>query len=216
MSIQEALSQLSILVHHNSEKILWIDLNAFKKFGFGAIIFHTTPSEAIPEERWLSANTIQPILLLSRLLAPAEKNYWPTKLKIAGFVWVMKKIRHIIESSKSNVIIQTDHSAIIDILQQLTIISTISTMKFNPRRVRVSQFLRQFKLNVRHKPGKKHIISDALSRLASANTCQSDSQYSELDALFIYNPTLVEIHPALVSQILAGYKADPWWARLQQ
>lgn len=40
-------------------------------------------------------------------------------------------------------------------------------------------------------------------------------QYSELDTLFTYNTTLVEMHPALVSRILAGYKVDPWWAWLQ-
>lgn len=92
-------------MHQNPKKILWIALNAFKKFGFGVIVFHTASGKAIPEERWLSANIIQPILFFSKLLASAEKNYWPTELEIASFVWVMKKVRHIIESFKSNVII---------------------------------------------------------------------------------------------------------------
>ncbi len=55
-----------------------------------------------------------------------------------------------------------------------------------------------------------------MSRFASTNTCHKDPQHSELDALFVYNATLVEIHPVLASRILTGYKADPWWARLQQ
>ena len=97
--------------------------------------FYTTFDKAIFERRWPSANTIQPILFFSRLLAPLEKNYWPTELKIAGFVWVMKKIRHIIELSKSNVIVQTDHLTIIDILQQLLFTSTTSTMRLNLRLV---------------------------------------------------------------------------------
>ncbi len=215
-SIQEALSRPSTLVHHNPDKVLWIDLDASKKFGFGAIVFHTISNEAIPEGRWPSATNIHPILFLSRLLTPAERNYWPTELEIAGFVWVVKKVRHIIESSKSSVIIQTDHSAILDILQQSSITSTTSTMRLNLRLVRASQFLQQFKLEVRHKPGKEHIIPDALSRLASSNTGHADPQHSELDALFAYNTTLVELHPTLISRILAGYEADPWWARLQQ
>ncbi len=214
LSIQEALIRPSTLVHHNPEKILWIDLDASKEFGFGAMVFHTTSGETIPEGRWPSANIIQPILFLSKLLAPTEKNYWPTELEIAGFLWVVKKVRHIIESSKSSVIIQTDHSAIIDILQQSSITSTSSTMRLNLRLVRASQFLQQFKLDIRHKPGKEHIIPDALSHLASTNTCHPDPQYSELDALFTYNATLVVIHLVLVSRILAGYGADPWWARL--
>ena len=116
LSIQEALSQPTTLVHHDPEKTFWIDLDAFKEFGFGAIVFHTASNEIVPEGRWPSASTIQPVFFLSRLLTPAEKNYWPTELEIAGFVWVVKKVRHLIELSKFGVIIQTDHSAIIDIL----------------------------------------------------------------------------------------------------
>lgn len=119
-------------------------------------------------------------------------------------MWVVKKVRHIIESSKLKVIIQTDHSAIINIFQQLLITSTTSTMRLNLRLVRASQFLQQFRLDVCHKPGKEHIVPDALSRLASANK-YPDPQHSEPDTLFTYNITLVEMHPALVSQILAGY-----------
>ena len=146
--IQDALSQPSTLVHHDPRKILWIDLNALKEFGFGAIVFHTAANEALPKGRWPSTTLVQPILFLSRLLTSAKRNYWPIELEIAGFVWVVKKVRHIIESCKSSVIIQMDHSAIIDILQQFSITSTTSTMKFNLRLVRASQFLQQFKLDV--------------------------------------------------------------------
>ena len=112
---------------------------------------------------------MEPILFLSRLLTSAEKNYWPTELKIAGFVWVLKKVRHMVESSEQPVGIQTDYSAILDIMRQNSIVSTTSTMRMNVRLIRASQFLRQFRLDVCHKPGKDHIVPDALSRLASLN-----------------------------------------------
>ncbi len=115
-------------------------MDAFKEFGFRAVVFHTTSGKAIPEGRWPFANTIQPILFLSRLLTLAEKNYWSTELETAGFIWVVKKVRYIIKSSKSNVIIQTDNSAIIEILQQLLIISTTLTIRLNLRLVQASQF----------------------------------------------------------------------------
>ena len=54
-----------------------------------------------------------------------------------------------------------------------------------------------------------------MSQLASANIQHPDPQHSELDALSNYNTILVEIYPTLVSQILASYKSDPWWAQLQ-
>lgn len=83
-------------------------------------------------------------------------------------------------------------------------------MRMNVRLVRASQFLQQFRLVVRHKPGKEHIIPDALSRLASANRAGHDEIYSELDALFTYHATLVEISPDLIKRILDGYLADDW------
>lgn len=89
-------------------------------------------------------------------------------------------------------------------------------MRLNLRLVRALQFLQQFKLDVRHKPGKEHIIPDVLSRLASTNVGQTNPSYSELDVLFVYNTTLVEIYPDLLSKILAGYNADAWWSWLQR
>lgn len=106
-----------MLVHYNLEKTLWIYLDTSKEFGFGVIVFYIAPNKVVSEGHWLLASTIQPVLFLSGLLTLAEKNYWPTELEIAGFVWVVKKVRHLIELSKSGVIIQTDHSSIIDILQ---------------------------------------------------------------------------------------------------
>lgn len=89
-------------------------------------------------------------------------------------------------------------------------------MRLNLQLVRASQFLQQFKLDVRYKPGKKYIILDALSQLANANIGQADPFYLELNALFIYNTTLVKICPELISSILAGYKANNYWLRLQR
>lgn len=89
-------------------------------------------------------------------------------------------------------------------------------MRLNLRLVRTSQFLQQFKLNVRYKPSKKYIIPDKLNWLASSNIGTIEPSYLELDALSVYNTTLIEIHPNLVSRILAGYNLDLWWARLYQ
>ena len=153
---------------------------------------------------------MQPILFLSRLLTTAEKNYWPTKLEIAGFVWVIKKLRHLVESFRASVIIQTDHSAILDIMQQSSITSMSSTMRMNVCLIRAFQFLRQFRLVVHYKPGKEHIIPDALSRLASANCARHNKAYFELDTLFTYNVTLMEISPDLIKRILDGYLTNNW------
>lgn len=57
--------------------------------------FHTT-EDILHEAKWSSSTFIQYILFLSRLLTIAKKNYWSTELKIADFVWVIKKLRHLV------------------------------------------------------------------------------------------------------------------------
>ena len=67
-----------------------------------------------------------------------------------------------------------------------------------------------------HKPKKEHIIPDALSKLASANSSGHDAEYAKLDALFVYHTTLVQINPDLVKCILDGYASDGWWSRVRK
>ncbi len=69
---------------------------------------------------------------------------------------------------------------------------------------------------MRHKPGKEHIIPDALSRLANANRASHDDLYSELDTLFMYHTILVEISPNLATRILDGYLSDNWWVKVRR
>lgn len=82
--------------------------------------------------------------------------------------------------------------------------------------VRASWFLYQFCLVVRHKLGKKHIIPDALSKITSTNNTVYDNEYSELNSLFAYYTTLVEINLDLVKHILNGYTADNWWTKVHK
>ena len=214
--LQKALSKSCILIHFDHIKILWIDLDSSKEFGFGVVIFHV--KDGTPTDKWPPRTAMQPIMFLSRLLTAAEQNYWPTELEIAGFVWAIKKVRHLIESSQHATVIQTDHSAILDITKQSSIVSTSSTMRMNVRLVRASQFLRQFRLDVRHKPGKEHIVPDALSRLASMNHGKecSDPGYSELDALYGTSCSLVAMSPEFRKRLVEGYTTDRWYARLLQ
>ena len=144
-------------------------------------------------------------MFLSRLLTDIEKNYWPTELEVAGLVWAVRKIRHLIKSSKSKVVVYTDHSATVDICKQATL-TTTSTVRLNLRLVRASQYLQRFDLDVRHKPGKSNVIPDALSRLPSTNQHTAlPPEHAELDALYAYTTTLVEIDQTFKVRIVKGY-----------
>lgn len=88
------------ILHHFDEKLqLYVDLDASKEFGFGAHIYHAPEWE--PRQESPNQKSMKPILFLSRLLTDTETRYWPTELEIAGLVWVVKKIRHIIEATSS-------------------------------------------------------------------------------------------------------------------
>lgn len=46
-SIQEVVSHPFILIYHDPNKILWVNLNISKKFEFGVVVFHTTTIEKL-------------------------------------------------------------------------------------------------------------------------------------------------------------------------
>ena len=67
--------------------------------------------------------------------------------------------------NRFKMVIYIDHSVIVSIVKQTKLI-TSNINKFNFRFVRVSIYFFQFELNVKHKPGKLHMIPDVLFRLS--------------------------------------------------
>ena len=221
--LQKALSKLSFLVHFDEKQTLYVDLDASRS-GLGAIIYHVAGVLKIGET-YPRRLQIRPILFLSRLLKDAETRYWPIELEIAGVVWVLRKIRHLVESAPRT-IVYTDYGSALGIAKQ-TSLSTSSTAKLNLRLIRASEYIQQFRdLEFRHKPGKKHIVPDALSRLPNtaaaatavteASSCQHPAD-GELEVLYGYAYTatcLVELSPELRQQLLDGYRKDSAWSKV--
>ncbi len=80
-----------------------------------------------------------------------------------------------------------------------------STTKLNLRLVRASEYIQRFRhLEFRHKPGKQHIVPNALSRLKSNNNGDIDAE-GELNTLYAYYVSLIEISDDLRTQIVEGY-----------
>lgn len=89
-------------------------------------------------------------------------------------------------------------------------------MKINVCLIKAFQFLYQFCLVISHKFGKKHIIPDIQSRLASANFIGYNQINSKPDALFTYHTILVEISLDLIKHIFDIYLADNWWVKIRK
>ena len=153
-------------------------------------------------------------MFLSRLLISAKMNYWSIELKMTTLIWVVKKVRHLIKFSEFSIVIQIDHSVTVEICKQKLITATSSSIRSNIRFVRVFQYLSQFSLNVRHKSRKDNIISDALFRLSNTDVVSFEKEnYSEFDALYVYNTTLIKISKNFSDRIVQKYINDSRWRK---
>ena len=153
-------------------------------------------------------------MFLSRLLISAKMNYWSIELKMTTLIWVVKKVRHLIKFSEFSIVIQIDHSVTVEICKQKLITATSSSIRSNIRFVRVFQYLSQFSLNVRHKSRKDNIISDALFRLSNTDVVSFEKEnYSEFDALYVYNTTLIKISKNFSDRIVQKYINDLKWKK---
>jgi hypothetical protein len=101
--LQKNFIKITLLIHFDKIKWFWIDLDEFKEFDFEIIVFHVR--KEFFKKIWSTKDDIQLIMFLNRLLTIAERNYWSTELETTNLIWVIKKIRHLIQSSKKSMII---------------------------------------------------------------------------------------------------------------
>lgn len=145
-----------------------------------------------------------------------ESKYWPIELEVAGLVWIIKKIRYIVESA-TKVIIYTDYIITLDIVKQSSLISSLIN-RINLRLIRVSEFFSRFSLEVIYTLGKENLVADALLRLASDNQGSLLREDGELDILYVdiynYTVTLVELSPNFRSRLITGYLQDKGWINI--
>ena len=211
-ALQKALSRPCFLHHFDDSKALFIDLDASKEGGFGAMIYQVSGEL---QGYYPTRTQIRPVLFLSRILKDTETRYWPTELELAGIVWVLMKIRHMAETAPKT-IVYTDHGAALGLAKQTTL-TTSSTDKMNLRLVRASDYVQRFRdLEFRHKPGVSHIVPDALSRLPRIDSKRDDSE-GVLDTLWThaYNTTvLVEMSDEFRTRMLEGYRKDSAWKKV--
>ena len=224
-TIQQEFASPKFLYHFNKAKQLYVDVDASKERGIGAAVYHIHGEDThVDLSKPPGPTKVQPVLFLSRRLTPAETRYWPTELEIAGVVWVIRKIRHMIEAcpAEKPCVIYTDHSAAADIAKQSSLTTSTSTDRINLRHVRASQYIQQFRLQIFHRPGKSNAIADALSRLPArednrtANPTEAPGP-GELDTLleeevYAWNVSLMELSPEFREDIIREYDKDARWS----
>ena len=115
----------------------------------------------------------------------------------------------------------TDHSAALAIAKQ-TSLTTSSTNKLNLRLVKASQYLSQFQLDIRYRPGKQHVVPNALSRLPNHDHKQRTEDlldepcafHAAEDEAHVFAASHAEMSTEFKEAILAGYEKDKHFSRI--
>ena len=258
--IQSHLSDPQRLIHHDSSRPSYLDVDASFERGFGACFYHviddpeplmedfkqatsTLPPEQaehqLTTQKWLKRALyfpiakVQPICFLSKRLTDAETRYGPTELEMAGLVWAVRKLRHMIEAAKKTYVF-TDHSAVTALARQIHLGNSVSTDRLNLRLASASAYLAQYELDVRYRPGPTHFVPDALSRLPStsstfelpsastlddidglhANITNAQECDTDEDEFFCFSTTLVQLSDDFKQRIAQEYPKDSFWSKV--
>lgn len=197
--LQKLFTRPGTLRHYDPCLRLYIDIDTSKERGFSAFTYHSVNDPPSPK-------TKQPILFLSKILSPAETRYWPTELEVAGLVWTVKKLRHMIEALHLTTVIYTDHAVTINLVLK-TSVETSSVVRLNTRHIRAAEFLSRFDILVRHIAEKDNTVPDALFRLPTSRDKQNVKD-DVLDVVEAYPVALIQIDSEFQSKIKMGYTTD--------
>jgi len=220
--LQSLLFKFSYLIHFDLIKHLYINLNVSKSFDFDIMIYHIKKEvhtnikkdNSSIAKTFLLKSFIQSIMFLSRLLKSAKTHYWLTELKLISMIWIVQKVRHLIELLNLFTIIHTDHEANVRIVKQISL-SMMLTEKQNLCLMHASEYLQHFNLNIHHKSEKQHIVSDTLLQLASTMLPETGMKENELDTLFVVNTLFVETYIKMSEEfqkcLIQGYDEDSAW-----
>ena len=84
---------------------------------------------------------------------------------MAGIVWLVKKIRHLIEASANTAIVYTDCAAAVGLVLQISL-NTSSAVKLSLR-LGYQSYLQQFQMENQHKLGRTNFVPSSVARPAS-------------------------------------------------
>ena len=231
--LQLAFSSFTFLTHFDQTRILFINVNVFKKYDFGIMIYHVKNKSKYRDnsKQLMTRTNIKLILFLSKCLTNVEDRYWFIELKIADLIWIIRHVRHMIKIFLHFVVVYIDYSATTFIVQQIKLF-IFFVNKLNLRLIRASIYLFQFTLDIRHKSNVHHIVSNALFKLSidekksSSNLVLNDvyslklvvSQYVDEHNLLYSKHVVNGIHVQMSSNfknvIVKNYQKNKAWRQI--
>ena len=192
------------------------------------MIYHDRSNMKYSSNEYSKKANIQFILFLNRLLIDFEKRYWSIELKMTELVWIVKRIRHMIESVTKTTVIFIDHVANFSIVKQTTLNSE-NIDKLNFRFVRISTYFSQFNIDVRYKTERINIVSNALFRLSAINffknvehmnTLDIDSYHCFMQDIFIsahaFQESLIFMTSNFRIKLIENYSENKIWSKIMK
>lgn len=166
---------------------------------------------------------VDSILFLNKMLFDVKIRYWLIELEMTELMWTIRRIFYMIKSSILLTIIYTDNE-VNTLIVATTKLSTININKLNMKFIRVSIYLSQFRLDIRHRSRKFNIVSNAISRLSiKSDRSLNDSLNlnfehfdialidSENDQIYAYSKILIEMFKKFRTRIIDEYfKKENW------
>ena len=203
--LQSLLIKLFYLVHSNFAKKLFVNLDFNKKFELVDMIYHVKNSANWNDKEYSSRKSIELILFLSRFLIDVEIKYWSIELKLIDIVWVLKKIRHLIDSfEQRSTVIFTNHDATLRLTKQTNLI-IVFIDKLNLRLIKAFDYIQRFEIELRHKSDKQHIVSDAFSRLVNINI---DTAFEKNELNVLFTIVFVKMKESFRQKLVVDYNID--------
>ena len=215
--LQKDFSKFSWLTHFNILRQLYADIDVSKN-GFDVMIYHVKSDSEI--DKISNKRQIELILFFSKFFTETESRYWSTELKMTTLVWTVRRIAHMIRSSKHFIIIYTNHETNFMIVAE-TKLSTININKLNMKFIKAFIYCFQFRIKMRHKFKKFNVVSNALSKLSiklnnkSINSLNIDAKNSKTDQIYIYIITFVEISLEFKKKLIDKYVKNSAWKKLK-
>lgn len=211
MCVAKSSFSTFFLIHFDQTKQLYVDLNISKENDIDAIIDHVNLRYA-KFKNYSPRIKVQFILFLNKFLNSVKSRCWSTKLKFADLVWILSKIRHLIEFFKHSTIVYIDHDVSYEIVIQ-TSLSIFFLDKLNLRLMCASKYIRRFFLIIRHKSEKLHVVFDALLRLfiskkfsLDISNISSNINKNEFNKFFI--AFMIEINAEFKTRMINEYNQN--------
>jgi hypothetical protein len=235
-NIQSLWDSVLKRTHEDPNRPLYIDVDSSKEYGMALMAYHVKhdpepvmidsevptgceDNESSPTA-WLKRSvhfdkaSIEPVGFLSKCLSGAETRYYPTELEMAGLCGAVRKLCHMVQTAPKAYVF-TDHAAVTAIARQQRFTTTESLESLNLRLAKASIYLQQFSLDVRYRPGRLHLVPDALSRLRPKTVPESDLETNILnDVAHVFHAIIVKMSDDFKDRIKAAYQADPLWERV--